>query len=411
VSDTFVPPSDLLAGVREIVAVHSAKGGVGKSTTAANLAVSLARMGMKVGLLDADIHGPSIAHMLGSSARPEASPSGEGVLPLTRHGVRYLSLANVALPDAPIIWRGPMVSGALNQLLGMVEWGELDLLLIDMPPGTGDAILGIGQAVALSGVVVVTTPQELSLSDTRRGIQGFVALQVPVLGLLENMSVFVCDECETPAALFGEGGGAATAEALGLAFLGRIPIDPAVVATGDAGTPICEARPDSPTARAFDSAGRAVLARLALHGRATSGSFDVDWEKRAPGDVRESPPGGARLRAGRRRPTPAPIPRPRSGSGRRPTTFSESSGRTGPRPSTAPGSCELRAPARGASTSGRGRSCPRSRACRPTCARWCSDRWAATRSSPSGATDTGPASSASGSCAAAWARCRDDATS
>ncbi len=288
-SATQPPPPDLLTDVREIVAVHSAKGGVGKSTTAANLACAFSRMGMTVGLLDADIHGPSIAHMLGSSASPEMVPGREQVRPLERHGVRYLSLANVAPSDAPIIWRGPMVAGALNQLLEIVDWGGLDLLIVDMPPGTGDAVLGVGQRVALSGVIVVTTPEALSLSDTRRGIQAFGALQVPILGLVENMSAFVCD-CGETAAIFGEGGGAATAESVGIPFLGRIPIDPTVVEAGDAGTPICEARPDGTAARAFESAGRAALAQLALHGRAGGGTFDLDWEERRSDSWRGEPP-------------------------------------------------------------------------------------------------------------------------
>jgi ATP-binding protein involved in chromosome partitioning len=289
------PTTELLAGVRDIVAVHSAKGGVGKSTTAANFACAYARMGMSVGLLDADVHGPSIAHMFGSSAAPETLPGRQKVRPLERHGVRYLSLANVAPEGAPIIWRGPMVASALGQLLEVAEWGALDLLLVDMPPGTGDAVLGIGQAVRLSGVVVVTTPQALSVSDTRRGIRAFGQLRVPILGLVENMAAFMCD-CGERAAIFGEGGGAETAESLGIPFLGRIPLEPAVVETGDAGRPIADADPGSPAALAFESAARAALAQLALHGRA-GGGFDLIWERRA---------GGALLREPPERPRPVP---------------------------------------------------------------------------------------------------------
>ncbi len=284
------PPStpDLLSGVREVVAVHSAKGGVGKSTTAANLACAFSRMGMTVGLLDADIHGPSIAHMFSSSDPPEPLPNLQKVRPLERHGVRYLSLANVAPPDAPIIWRGPMVAGALTQLLEIVDWGPLDLLLVDMPPGTGDAVLGLGQNVTLSGVVVVTTPQALSVSDTRRGIQAFGQLQVPILGLVENMAAFVCD-CGETAALFGEGGGQRAAESVGVPFLGRIPLEASVVESGDAGRPICDILPESAAAVAFEGAARAALAQLALHGRA-AGGFDVDWESRPGDELRREPP-------------------------------------------------------------------------------------------------------------------------
>jgi ATP-binding protein involved in chromosome partitioning len=301
------PATGLLTGVGEIVAVHSAKGGVGKSTAATNLAAVFARMGMRVGLLDADVHGPSVAHMMGSSARPAPSPSGERVLPLERHGVRYLSLANVAAPDAPIIWRGPMVAGALQQLLSEVEWGDLDLLLIDLPPGTGDAILGAGQSVRLSGAVIVTTPQELSLSDTRRGIRAFEALQVPILGLLENMSVFECDGCGDRIALFGEGGGRAAAKELGIAFLGRIPIDGAVVRAGDAGVPLCASDPEGLVGRAFESAGRAILARLSLQGRAAGGAFDVTWERRKSGAFERAPKEAPRTAAAANPDTPVAV--------------------------------------------------------------------------------------------------------
>jgi ATP-binding protein involved in chromosome partitioning len=271
------PAFEGLAGVKEIVAVHSAKGGVGKSTVAANLAVTFSRMGLKVGLLDADIHGPSIAHMFGSAEPPAMSPDKPMALPIERHGVAYLSLANVATDDAPIIWRGPMVSGALQQLLAQVDWGERDLLLIDMPPGTGDAILGVGQAVPLSGVVAVTTPQELSLSDTRRGLTAFSKLEVPLLGLVENMAGFVCDECGERALPFGEGGGKATAEALGIPFLGRLPLDPAIGIAGDAGRPAARDA-DTPAATAFDSLARSVLAEIARRGGGGT-AFEVEWTR------------------------------------------------------------------------------------------------------------------------------------
>jgi ATP-binding protein involved in chromosome partitioning len=282
-----VPPPDL-TGVRDVIAVHSAKGGVGKSTAAVNLAVTYARMGMQVALLDADVWGPSVAHMMGSSAQPETAPSGDKVVPLERHGVRYLSLANVVAPDAPVIWRGPMVSGAVQQLLSLADWSTADVLLIDMPPGTGDALLGLGQTLAISGVVVVTTPETLSVSDTRRGIRAFEKLQVPVLGLVENLSAFVCDACGDRVPLFGEGGGEAAAKELGIAFLGRVPIDPAVVPGGDTGVPVAVSEPDGPAGRAFDVIARAALTRLAAAGGSVA--FDVTWERLPAGEMRRDPP-------------------------------------------------------------------------------------------------------------------------
>ena len=288
-----MPPAapSTLANVRDIVAVHSAKGGVGKSTVATNLAAALARMGLSVGVLDADVHGPSIAHMFGSSEPPEASPGTDLAKPLFRHGVHYLSIANMAVEGAPIVWRGPMVSQAIAQLLAVGDWGDLDILLIDMPPGTGDAVLGLGQSVRFSGAVTVTTPQEMSLSDTRRGIRAFEALQVPMLGIVENMAGFVCDGCGDHVALFGEGGGEAAAVQMGLPFLGRIPMEPAVMAGGDAGTPVCVTHPEAASARAFTAVARSVLGRLAEAGH--SGAFDITWRRMNPKDFEKNPPKGA----------------------------------------------------------------------------------------------------------------------
>jgi ATP-binding protein involved in chromosome partitioning len=280
-----------LDSVRDIVAVHSAKGGVGKSTTAANLAVTFARLGLDVGLLDGDVYGPSIAHMFGASQAPLPSHHGDTVQPLERHGVRFLSVANLAGPSTPIIWRGPMVSSALQQLLSLVEWGELDLLLVDLPPGTGDAILTVGQQVALSGAIIVTTPQEMSLADTRRGIQAFRALQVPILGLVENMSIFICDHCGDELALFGDRGGERTAEHLGIPLLGRIPIVTKIREAGDSGEPVCAAEPLGSSARVFESVARALLARLSVEGR--RGKLELRWEKRPRGEFRAKPPGKA----------------------------------------------------------------------------------------------------------------------
>jgi ATP-binding protein involved in chromosome partitioning len=283
--------SEVLEGVRDVVAVHSAKGGVGKSTVAANLAATLARFGLQVGLLDADMHGPSIAHMFGSDDRPALAADGARVLPLERHGVRYLSLANFSTPDTPIIWRGPMVTGALQQLFTNVDWGDLDVLLIDLPPGTGDAILSLAQMVVLSGAVVVTTPQEMSLADTRRGISAFQALKVPILGLIENMSVFECDACHTTAALFGEGGGQHAAQSLGIPFLGRLPILTSLREAGDSGEPLAHRDPSSIAGRAFDAISRSLLHGLAEESRRTTGAFEIHWQRMNAKELVETPPG------------------------------------------------------------------------------------------------------------------------
>lgn len=276
------PPG--LVNVREVIAIHSAKGGVGKSTIAANLAVALAKLGLNVALLDADIHGPSIAHMFGSSERPEVVPGKNMARPLLRHGVSYLSLANVATDDAPIIWRGPMVSGALQQLLTQVDWGDQDVLLIDMPPGTGDAVLSVGQGLSLTGVVGVTTPQELSLADTRRGLEAFAKLQVPVLGVLENMAGFACDECGEVAFPFGRNGGEEATRELGLEFLGRLPLDPSIGVAADSGRPAA-GDDEHASAPAFASIARALLARMAEQGRGGDGGFDVTWAENVTPDL------------------------------------------------------------------------------------------------------------------------------
>lgn len=288
-----MPPAaaGTLASIRDIVAVHSAKGGVGKSTVAANVAAALAKLGVRVGVLDADVHGPSIAHMFGSSETPEAVPGTELARPLFRHGVHYLSIANVAGEGLPIVWRGPMVGQAISQLLSLADWGDLDVLLVDMPPGTGDAVLGLGQSVQLAGVLAVTTPQEMSLSDTRRGIRAFEALHVPLLGLVENMAGFVCDGCGDRVALFGEGGGERAATALGIPFLGRVPLEPPVMAGGDAGVPAVVSSPDSVAARAFGAVARGLLGRLAESGR--PGAFDVTWRRMRPKDFEKDPPKGS----------------------------------------------------------------------------------------------------------------------
>lgn len=228
--------SRLLPSVRHVIAVASGKGGVGKSTVAANLAVSLAQLGHRAGLVDADIYGPSVPTMFGITDRPRVD--GNRILPFEKYGIQLMSLGFVLDADTPVIWRGPMVMKALEQLLGDVAWGELDYLVVDLPPGTGDAQLTIAQRVPMSGSVIVTTPQDVALIDARKGLAMFQKLNVPVLGIVENMSTFVCPHCGESTDIFKHGGGERTAERLGTPFLGAIPLDPQIVLGGDAGVPI-----------------------------------------------------------------------------------------------------------------------------------------------------------------------------
>ncbi|WP_298261483.1 Mrp/NBP35 family ATP-binding protein [uncultured Litoreibacter sp.] len=235
-------------GVARILAVASGKGGVGKSTLSSNLAVALAKQGRRVGLLDADIYGPSQPRMMGVSKRP-ASPDGKTIIPLKAHGVTMMSIGLMMDPDKAIVWRGPMLMGALQQMLGQVEWGELDVLIVDLPPGTGDVQLTLCTKSELSGAIVVSTPQDVALLDARKAIDMFNTLKTPVLGLVENMSMYVCPKCGTEAHIFGHGGVKADAAKMGLPFLGEIPLDVDVRLAGDSGTPI--AAGDSPVAQAY----------------------------------------------------------------------------------------------------------------------------------------------------------------
>ena len=225
-----------LPGVKAVVAVASAKGGVGKSTAAANLALALAAKGQKVGLMDADIYGPSIPTMFGIHDRPVITEE-RRIQPLERDGIKMLSIGFLVPPEKALIWRGPMVMGAIQQFLNDCDWGELDVLVVDMPPGTGDAQLTLVQQVALAGVVMVTTPQDVALIDVVRGIQMFEQTHAPIIGVIENMSGFVCPNCESVHDIFGKGGGKDTAERYGVPFLGAVPIDPRVVTSGDSGRP------------------------------------------------------------------------------------------------------------------------------------------------------------------------------
>ncbi|MDF1873125.1 Mrp/NBP35 family ATP-binding protein [Vannielia sp.] len=226
-----------IPGVKKIVVIGSGKGGVGKSTVSANLAVALARQGRKVGLLDADIYGPSQPRMMGASGKP-ASPDGETILPLHAHGVTLMSIGFMVPEGEAVVWRGPMLMGAMQQMMGQVQWGELDVLLVDLPPGTGDVQLTLCQRYRLDGAIVVSTPQDVALLDARKAIDMFGKLKTPVLGLIENMSTYVCPNCGHEAHLFGHGGVAAEAETLGVPLLAQLPLELETRVAGDAGIPV-----------------------------------------------------------------------------------------------------------------------------------------------------------------------------
>lgn len=246
-----------LAGVDRIIAVGSGKGGVGKSTVSSNLAVALARQGRRVGLLDADIYGPSQPRMMGVSKRP-ASPDGKIIEPLTAHGVTMMSLGLMLKDDEAVIWRGPMIMGALQQLLTQVAWGKLDVLIIDLPPGTGDIQLTLCQRTQLTGAIIVSTPQDVALLDARKALDMFQKLKTPVLGLIENMSTFCCPNCGHETQIFGHGGVKAEAEKLDLPFLGELPLALSVRQAGDGGTPI--AATDAPEAEAYARLAHRLIA-------------------------------------------------------------------------------------------------------------------------------------------------------
>lgn len=245
-----------ISGVDRIIAVGSGKGGVGKSTVASNLAVALARQGRRVGLLDADIYGPSQPRMMGVNKRP-ASPDGKIIEPLVAHGVTMMSIGLMLKEDEAVIWRGPMLMGALQQLLGQVAWGRLDVLIIDLPPGTGDVQLTLCQRTHLTGALVVSTPQDVALLDARKALDMFGKLKTPVLGLIENMSTYVCPNCGHEAHIFGHGGVAAEAERLDLPYLGELPLNIEVRLAGDGGTPI--AATDSPLAEPYLRLARRLI--------------------------------------------------------------------------------------------------------------------------------------------------------
>lgn len=271
------PQAKLVPGVRAIVAVASGKGGVGKSTTAVNLAYGLRALGLSVGLLDADIYGPSVPRMAGARGRP-GSPDGRRLRPIESYGVRLMSIGFLVDEDAPMIWRGPMVQSALQQMLADVDWGELDVMVVDLPPGTGDAQLTMAQRVPLTGAVIVSTPQDIALLDARKAINMFRKVDVPIFGIVENMSYFCCPKCGHRSEIFAHGGARACAERYGVDFLAEIPLDPLIRERSDAGRPIVIADPESPQAQAYLGLARSVRDRIDVQlGRPTRRPPEIVW--------------------------------------------------------------------------------------------------------------------------------------
>jgi ATP-binding protein involved in chromosome partitioning len=260
-----VPPKPLaqgpakLPGVDRVIAIASGKGGVGKSTLTANLAVALAARGKKVGLLDADVYGPSQPRMLGVSGRP-SSPDGNIILPLRNHGVTVMSLGLMVEEDEALVWRGPMLMGALQQMLSQVQWGALDVLIVDLPPGTGDVQMTLAQKAQLNGAIIVSTPQDVALLDARKGIDMFNQLGTPILGMIENMSTHICSNCGHEEHTFGHGGVTAEAAKLGVPLLAEIPLHLDIRLAADGGAPIVVSKPDSPQAAGFRSVAKQLIA-------------------------------------------------------------------------------------------------------------------------------------------------------
>jgi ATP-binding protein involved in chromosome partitioning len=251
-----------IAGVKNVLAVGAGKGGVGKTTVAVNLALALARLGSRVGMIDGDIYGPNVPIMLGLQA--SLTTDGQRIVPAEKEGVQVVSMGFLTSDDAPVIWRGPMLHGVIQQFFKDVAWKDLDYLVVDLPPGTGDVALSLSQTVAVAGAIVVTTPQTVSVADTRRAIRMYQKLNIPILGLVENMSHFVCPVCRHESDIFGKGGGERMAEELEIAFLGRIPIYEPIRVGGDTGRPIVIAEPESPAAQAFFSAAERAAAQVSI---------------------------------------------------------------------------------------------------------------------------------------------------
>ena len=259
-----------LANAHNVIAVGSGKGGVGKSTTAVNLALALAAEGLKVGVLDADVYGPSIPTMLGLSGKPD-SPDGKSILPMRAYGIEAMSIGLLVGDDTPMIWRGPMATQALTQLLRDTRWGDLDVLIVDLPPGTGDIQLTMAQKIPVAGAVVVTTPQEVATMDARKALKMFEKVEIPVLGLVENMAVHVCSQCGHSEHIFGSGGAQWMSEQYGVPVLGTLPLEIGIREHGDAGVPIVVAQPDSAAAQAYRATARALLERLAQRPKVRTG--------------------------------------------------------------------------------------------------------------------------------------------
>ena len=256
-------PQRFLPQVKHVIAVASGKGGVGKSTTAANLALALKARGYKVGLLDADIYGPSVPHLFGLAGTPEQNDDGR-IEPATAHGLKLMSIGLMVQRDAPLVWRGPMIDKALTQFLRDVNWGELDYLLIDMPPGTGDAQITLTRRAPIDGAVIVSTPQDLSLIDAQKGIVLFRQVGVPVLGIIENMSQFICPQCGKTHDIFAHGGARLEAEKQGIAFLGEVPLHMSIRETSDAGAPLVAHAPESKVAQAYFEIADKILQQMNL---------------------------------------------------------------------------------------------------------------------------------------------------
>lgn len=273
--------SGLNGNIKNVIAVASGKGGVGKSTVAVNLACALAEMGAKVGLLDADIYGPSVPTLLGITEPRLISTEDKKILPLEAFKLKVMSMGFLLDDNSPVIWRGPMVHGILQQFLGQVVWGDLDYLVIDLPPGTGDAQLTICQSASLSGAVIVTTPQAMSIGIAQKGLKMFEQVNVPVLGMVENMSFFCCPHCKERSEIFRHGGTQKVCESLGVAFLGEIPIEPQITLQGDAGVPIVVAEPNSTSANAFFTLAGSVAAKLSTQAMGkpkAKVNVSLDWK-------------------------------------------------------------------------------------------------------------------------------------
>ena len=266
VQENYIPQ------VKNTIAVSSGKGGVGKTTVSVNLAVALSQTGASVGLLDADIYGPNVPMMMGvkQAGSPQQMGGAEKIQPALGYGVKIMSIGFFVPEETPIVWRGPMIHGAIQQFLRDVAWGALDYLIVDLPPGTGDAQLSVAQLVPMTGAVIVTTPQEVALLDSRRGLAMFQKVNVPALGIIENMSYFACPHCQERTEIFSRGGGRKAAEKLGVPFLGEIPLETAIRIGGDEGRPILVAQPDSSVAQAYRAMAGAVAAQISIHNAQSS---------------------------------------------------------------------------------------------------------------------------------------------